>query len=251
MIEKTQNLKILIAEDHSFTRLGLQRFLESEGFEVIEAADAQAAQQIIDENLFDIAVLDIEMPEKRDGTVQYGNNAGLRLAKHLKGKLPNTGIVLLSSHPDRGRDFWDLVSQGYRGLAYLLKNGDPVRLLDAIRQTEAHHIVCDEQVTQTSELANEVFKRLSHEEQLAVSYAIKMLPTLTPRQQEVVALLLESHENKGIATKLGIEENAVSNHITKIYEKLGLNQIPNSLSSRTLLIKASLIFELQKEHTHD
>ncbi len=226
MVQQTSNPKVLVAEDHPFTRLGLRRFLESEGFEVLEAANAQAAQQIIDKNLFDVAVLDIEMPEKREGTVQYGNNAGLRLAKHIKGKLPNIGIVLLSSHPDRGRDFWDLVSQGYRGLAYLLKDGDPVRLLDVVRQTQAHHIVCDEQVTQTRESANEVLKRLSPDEQSVISYAVKIFSTLTHRQQEVVALLLESRDIKGISAKLRIEENAVSNHITNIYEKLGLIKPP-------------------------
>lgn len=251
MTLQTSTPKILIAEDHSFTRLGLRRFLESEGFEVLEAADTQDAQQVIDKDRFDVAVLDIEMPEKQGEMIRFGNNAGLHLAKDIKGKFANIGIVLLSSHPDRGRDFWDLVSQGYRGLAYLLKNGDPVRLLDAVRQVQAHHIICDEQVTQTRESANEVLKRLSPDERRWIHCAVKELPKLRPREQEIVVALLESHDIKGIATKLGITENAVSNHITSIYEKLGLNQALNSLSPRTLLIKTSLIFELQKEHPYD
>ena len=250
MSQQPSNSKILIAEDHTFTRLGLRRFLESEGFEVLEAACAQEAQEIIDNTPFDDAILDIEMPENRGGTIRYGSNAGLRLARSVKGKYPHVGVVLLSSHPDRGRDFWDMVSQGHRGLAYLLKNGDPSSLLDVIRQTQAHRIVCDDQVTHTPQFAEEVRKRLSPDEQPCIDYALREMPALTPREQAIVSALCESCDIKGIAQKLGIGENAVSNHITRIYEKLGLNQIPNSLSSRTLLIKASLIFDLQKEHSN-
>ncbi len=247
MTEQTSNPKVLIAEDHAFTRLGLRRFLESEGFEVLEAADAQAAQKIIDENLFDVAVLDIEMPEKRDGTVRYGNNAGLHLARCIKEKRPDVGVVLLSSHPDRGRDFWDMVSQGYRGMAYMLKNGDPSGFLAAIRQTLAHRIICDDQVTHTPEFANEVRKRFSSEEQPSIDYAVKEMSKLTSREHEIISALFESNDNKGIAIRLEIKENSVSNALTEIYEKLKLNAIPNNLSSRTLLVKAKLIFELQKE----
>lgn len=251
MLTQRPNSGILVVEDHSFTRLGLRRFLESEGFAVLEAGCAQDAQEIIDKSSFDVAILDIEVPENQGGPIRYGSNVGLRLARTIKEKYPSAGIVLLSSHPDRGRDFWDMISQGYRGLAYILKNGDPLSLLDAVHQTRAQRIICDEQVTQTSQAVEEVYKRLSPPEKIYVDRALKQLPTLTPRELEVALALFESRDIKGIALKLIISENAVSNHMTKIYEKLGLNEVPNELSSRTLLIKALLIHELQKGKPDD
>lgn len=251
MLKQIPHSKILVVEDHTFTRLGLRRFLESEGFNVLEAAYAHEAQDVIDNNTLDAAVLDIEIPENQSGTVQYGSNEGLRLARYIKEKTPRTGIVLLSSHPDRGRDFWDMVSQGYRGLAYVLKNGDPASLLDALRQTQARRIICDEQVTATPQFVTEVRKRLAPEEQTYIDYAITQMSMLSIREQEIVSALFESNDIKGIAAKLGIGENAVSNHITKIYEKLGLDRNLNNLSSRTLLIKAFLIFEIERELSHD
>ena len=239
--------KLLIVDDHAFTRLGLSRFLDVEGFDVLQAADAQTARETIDEGLIDGAILDIEMPEKPGETVRYGSNAGLHLAEYIKHKYSKTGVVLLSSHPDRGRFFWNLVSQGHRGLAYALKNGDPEGLLDAIRQVQAGRVFCDEMVTSTSEFAGEIIKRLSQEEREWVLYAVAELPNLTNRETQVVSALLDSYDIRGIALQLGIKENAVSNHITNIYTKLGLNQVPNNLSARTLLLKACLIFDLQQE----
>ena len=245
MQQQLMNQKILIADDHSFTRLGLRRFLESEGLHVFDAADAQAARGFIDTGI-DAAVLDIELPEKPGDIVRYSSNTGLILARYIKEKYPKTGVVLLSSHPDRGRYFWNLVSQGHRGLAYILKNGDPENLLSAIRQTQAGRIFCDELVTNTNEFAGEIINQLSEDECEWILYAVKELPNLTSREQEVASALLDSYDIRGIASQMGIKENAVSNHITNIYEKLGLSQVPNNLSARTLLVKAQLIFDFQQ-----
>ena len=245
MSRQSSNRKLLIADDHPLTLLGLRQFLEPEGFEIFEAPDARTAQEIFNANPIDVAVLDISMPSKR-GERNEGTNEGLRLAECFKQKHPETGIVLLSSHPDRGQYFYNLVIQGYRGLAYILKNGNPNDVLNAINLTQEGGVYCDKLVTTTNDFAREIIKRLSQEECEWVLYAVKELPNLTKREQEVVSALLDSYDIGGIAIRMAITDNAVSNHIRNIYEKLGLNQIQDNLSARTLLIKARLIFDLQQ-----
>ena len=248
MVPEVTLAKILVVEDHHFSRKGLRQFLELEGFQPLEASDAQSAYTIIEQNTLAAAIIDIELPDAPGSQVR--KDAGLQIARSIKENYPQVGVVLLSSHPDRGRQFWDLVGQGHRGLAYILKSGEPPLLIKAVCQTIDKQIYCDPQVTLKSQVVVEMEKRLTPEEKEFIQSALKALPTLTPREFEVASALSDSHDLKGIAGLLGIKENVVSNYITKIFEKLGLNNAPSHLSPRSLLIKAMVFCGLQNEDQH-
>ncbi len=246
MVSEASLPRILIVEDHAFTIKGLRQFLELEGFEPIEAPDTTSAYAALARNKFAAAVIDIELPEVTGKQIQ--RDAGFHLTRGIKEMHPLVGVVLLSSHPDRGRQFWDLVSQGHRGLGYLLKSGDPQLLVRAIQHVIDKQIYCDPQVTHTSHLVLELEKRLKEDEKAYIEFAIREFPNLTPREFEVASALADSHDIKGVARLLGISENVVGNYITRIFEKLQLNTAPNQLSPRTLLIKAMIIYGIQNDH---
>jgi two-component system invasion response regulator UvrY len=174
---------------------------------------------------------------------------GLRLARRFKEAWPAMGVLVLSSHPDRGLGFFDLLNSGHRGLGYVLKSGAPDTVLSALREVMNGRVMFDPQVRSRRALAEELMRRLSPEERPWVERAIQLLPTLTPREREVVRLTAMSLDVRGIAENLNLQPKTVEHYTTVIYDKLGLGAMLREtprLRPAHLLAKAYLIYDLQK-----
>lgn len=193
-------LRVLIIDDHTLFREGLQGLLERRNIEVIASIGAgkegiDAAQELNP----DVVLLDMRMPDIDGLTV-------LRTIRQKGLQMP-TAILTTSSDE---KDLVEALRNGAQG--YLLKDMEPddlvVALLDIV---EGKTVVAP---TLTPVLAKVI-------QGDAVSpRESKPIDTLTPRETEILGLLAEGLSNKMIARNLGITDGTVKLHVKSILRKL-------------------------------
>lgn len=247
--------QVLIVDDNPFNRDGLAFYLRRQNFLTVEAADEFSAQQVANETQPWGAVIDIVIPHQTGDEVSSSESVGLQLVRYLKKMDPLMAIVIFSAYEDRGSQVWDLVREGVRGVGYLLKGCPPERLLQALYDTAAGRVILDVNGAITKDdLIRDQRSRLTPEERPWVEQAIQLIPLLTPREREIASRLANSQNNQGIAEALGISNKTVENHISRIYDKLGMGEIeaeaPN-LRKSLLLAKAFMIYDLSGVEGND
>jgi len=116
-------MKVLIADDHPVVRRGLKQILADE-YQTLAVGEAQNAQEtlhLINKQDWDIAVLDISMPDK----------SGLEVLKELRQLRPKLPVLILTSYPEEQYAI-RVLRAGARG--YMTKECAPEHLIDAIRK---------------------------------------------------------------------------------------------------------------------
>jgi DNA-binding NarL/FixJ family response regulator len=197
----------VIAEDDVLLREGIGRLLAEAGFEIVgQAGDAPDFLRKALAHRPDVAVVDIQMPP--------GHGAdGLRAAVELRTRLPETGVLVLSSYYEETFAL-ELISESAAGVGYLLKErvGDVEAFTDAVARVAAGGTALDPEV---------VGRMLGRRRAPGGP-----LENLTEREREVLALLAEGKSNLGIAEALVVTTAAVEKHITSIFQKLGIENTP-------------------------
>jgi DNA-binding NarL/FixJ family response regulator len=196
-------MRILICEDESLLRQGVTHVLEHAGYDVVgTATNADELIRQVDERNPDLVITDIRMPP--DFT-----DEGLRAAVQIRTAHPQIGIVVLSQHVQR-RYAVELVADNAGGVGYLLKQriADIATFCDDLERVAAGGTVLDPDV-----IALMITR--ADREHAAVRH-------LTPRQQQVLALMAEGRSNAAIAHRLSITEKAVVQHASHIYDQLTL-----------------------------
>ena len=194
--------RILLADDHTVVRQGLRFILDAEpDLEVVaEAANGNDAVARAMRDDIDLAILDIAMPTM----------TGLQAARELAARRPELKMLILSMHDDEGYLF-EALKAGTAG--YVLKSVADRDLVEACRAA----------------MRGEPFLYAGAERALVRDYvqrarAGEEVPEdpLTPREQQIVKLIAESHTNRQIAELLTISEKTVETHRSNILEKLGM-----------------------------
>jgi DNA-binding NarL/FixJ family response regulator len=193
----------VIAEDELLIRRGLETVLEGGDFDIIRTVDS-AADLIaaVREEAPELVITDIRMPPGH-------TNEGLAAALEIRRTWPAIPVCVLSQHvlvrPARA-----LLDADGGGVGYLLKQRIThiEEFLSDLRRIVAGEVVLDPTF---------VTQLLNRADQAGSSIA-----ALTPRQRNVLALVAEGCSNAAIASRLSITEKTVINHITSIYETLGL-----------------------------
>ncbi|POM25284.1 Response regulator protein VraR [Actinomadura rubteroloni] len=196
-------LRILLADDHAMFRSGMRAALETQpDLEcVAEVADGRAAVGQTAELRPDVAVLDIRMP-KLDGL------AAARAILSAPGNA--TRVLVLTTY-----DLDDYVRQALQaGVGFVLKSLPPEELVQAVRVVARGDALIDPSVT----------RRLA--ERLAAGIAPaappRELARLTARESEVLMLIADGLSNGEIAASLGVGEETVKTHVSRVLTKLGL-----------------------------
>jgi DNA-binding NarL/FixJ family response regulator len=194
--------RVLIADDHAPTRVGVRMALEQNGFEV--CAEAATAAEAVDAALRerpDACILDVRMP-----------GGGTSAASMITTRLPETVVLMLTV----SRDDDDLLESLRRGaVGYLLKDMDPAALSVALRAALAG------EATLPRALALRVI------EELRQAPRRRKLPAerrpgseLTKREWEVLDLLREGADTAEIAERLFLSQVTVRRHVSNILGKL-------------------------------
>lgn len=205
----TTKIRLLLVEDDGLFRDLLCKVLSLRPeIELVGAfADAERALQQGPGLAPEIAMLDIEL-----GDGMNGIQLGLQLRKHL----PDLGIVLLSSHGDPAF-LASLPREVIAGWSYLLKQSleDVDTLVRAIQGAYSGLVVLDPHLVQDLQLRGS--SNLAH---------------LTPRQQEILALLAQGLTNRAIAQQLVLTEKSVENQINTIYQHLEIDRGDTTIQPR-------------------
>jgi DNA-binding NarL/FixJ family response regulator len=196
-------LRVVLAEDDVLLREGLASLLERSGFEVVgQAGDSTQLLTLVHEKAPALVVVDIRMPPTHTAE-------GLEAARHIRQEHPETGILVLSAHVEVEYAM-ELLASG-RGIGYLLKSRvtDVAEFIETLQRIAKGGSVVDPAVVA------ELVAARRRDDPLAV---------LSPREQEVLALMAEGRSNAGIARQLWVTEGTVEKHVRSILTKLNLQE---------------------------
>jgi len=142
----------------------------------------------------------------------------LKLARRIKQRFPNIGVVVLTSNPADAHLFQALKAQA---VAYLSKEVTADELVDIIRRVARGEHPINESLTTRPKVAEQVLRQF--QELSLRSEAEAFISPLTPREMEILNYIAQGYLNKEIAAKLGISEQTIKNHVTSILRKLNAN----------------------------
>ncbi|PMD06206.1 response regulator transcription factor [Brevibacterium paucivorans] len=194
-------IRVIIAEDNTLLREGLEALLNRNGFTTVAAVDS--AESLIEESTRtepELVVTDVRMPPT------FGSE-GLAAAVELREQRPGLPIVVLSQYVELSYLSELLDSAGGSAVGYLLKDrvSDVTDFAETLRRVHAGGTAVDPTVI------NQMFKRRRNP-----------LEELTPREREVLSVMAEGHSNTAIAKRLFVSEAAVVKHVGNIMMKLDL-----------------------------
>ncbi len=197
------NLRVLVIDDHTLFREGLQILLARHGIEVVGSlGDGREGMQLAHKLKPDVLLLDMRMP----------GLDGLSLLRQLRLEKFESPIVMLTTSSDE-RDLVEALRAGARG--YLLKDMEPDDLVVALRDIVAGKTVVAPNLTQ-------VLARVVKGDEPPQPEP-SPIDDLTPRESEILSLLAEGQSNKVIARNLGISDGTVKLHVKAILRKLGIH----------------------------
>jgi DNA-binding NarL/FixJ family response regulator len=194
----TVSFRVVVADDHTLVRQSVTKAVRSEpGVEVVgEAADGPSTLRAVEHHEPDLLVLDIAMP----------GSDGLAVAEHLRRERPAMRILFLSMHDDDA-SLQRAVGLGANG--FVSKSASIEELLEAIRAVRDGG----------SYLSSNVASRVMD---LAAGRSSTTTLGLTVREREILELLTTGHRPAEIATELFLSVKTVKNHLTSVYQKLGV-----------------------------
>lgn len=197
------SLRILVIDDHTLFRVGLQGLLEHRGIEVVAAVgDGQEGLALAEQLRPDVVLLDMRMP----------GMDGLGVLRHLRQSGLKMPIAMLTTSSNE-QDLVEALRSGAQG--YLIKDMEPDDLVLALRDIVAGKTVV------APDLAPVLAKVVQGESVAARDSS--PFSELTPREGEILGLLAEGQSNKAIARNLGISDGTVKLHVKAILRKLGVH----------------------------
>jgi len=191
-------IKVGIVEDNKTLREGFETLINrTPGLQCVCTCTTVAeALRKIPKAHPDVVLMDIQLPDK----------SGVECTAQVKELLPSVHIIIVTVYEDSDRIFQALRAGA---CGYLLKRAKPERVIAAIQEAQ------EGGVPMTPEIARKVIGHF-REQAAAASEA----ESLSPREKEVLQLVMHGLANKEIAERLGVTLAAVKWHLQHIYEKL-------------------------------
>jgi DNA-binding NarL/FixJ family response regulator len=192
--------KLVIFEDNARLRQSLELLLNDEiTFRVMGVyPDCRNAVKVIEDTGAELVVMDIDMP----------GMTGVEGVKQIKSVFPDVKIVMHTVFDDDNRIF-DSICSGADG--YLLKNTPPIQLIQSLEEAMKGG------APMSPFVAQKVFQFFRQKPVLNDDYK------LTPREKEVLELLVKGNSYKMIAHTCDVSIDTVKRHLQNIYHKLHVN----------------------------
>ena len=199
-------IRVILADDHTLVRAGIRALLEKlQGVAVVgEAGDGREVLSLVAKHRPDVVLMDIAMP---------GLN-GLEAAERLAKEFPDVRVIILSMHPNE-EYVWRALKAGAAG--YLLKKAATAELASALQRVARGE----------NYLSQEISTRLPKSFPLdGVANRKSPLEQLTGRQREILQLIAEGQNTKGIAEILKVSPKTIEYHRLKLMDCLNVHDVP-------------------------
>lgn len=205
----SEQIKVLIVDDHPVFRQGLRDVLETDpNLNIIgEAADGEVALEIVPEINPDVILMDINLPTLN----------GLQVTRKIKGQFPNIKVIMITGYDDAEQVFHALRAGAS---AYCPKDITPEALINIINIVRDGNYVVGEKTMTHDEVLEWVEQKIGRFAGPLISDSEEMFVPLSPREMEILEHVTRGLSNKEIAYKLGISHQTVKNHMTAILRKL-------------------------------
>jgi two-component system response regulator NreC len=194
-------IRLLIADDHIIVRSGLRLLLGAEpDIEVVgEALDGAEVLTLAEKLQPDVILMDIVM----------AGMDGMEATRQIKNRWPKIQVLVLTMHRS-DEYFFEMLKAGASG--YVLKGAETDELIRAVR------VVAEGEAflypAMARKLIGDYLSRIGEE---------KTMQSLSPREKEILRLLVEGFSNQEIAEHLVISPSTVHSHRSNIMSKLGLS----------------------------
>ncbi len=224
-------IRVILADDHPVVRRGLVAIVSLEDdIEVVgEAENGEIALNLTRQLKPDVVLMDLQMPVMD----------GVEATRCIRAEVPDAKVIVLTTFNDDDYIFRG-ISAGAKG--YLLKDDSPDDLIEAVRAAHRGESLLNPEVAAR---LLERFSRFAAESPAPAAPAVEAigapaLPVakLTPREEEVLALLAKGARNKEIAAALVIAERTVKIHVRNILTKLNVS---NRTEAAAVAIKLGLL----------
>ncbi|MER5296805.1 response regulator transcription factor [Streptomyces pharetrae] len=198
-------IRVFLLDDHEVVRRGVRDLLDDEpDIDVVgEAATVEQALVRVPALRPRVAILDVRLP---DGD-------GVTVCRELRSRMPELACLMLTSFDDE-EALLDSIMAGASG--YVLKQIQGSDLVTAVRTVARGQSLLDPSAT------TRVMARLRGAEQPPDEPDV--LPDLTAREREILALIGEGLTNRQIGQRLYLAEKTVKNHISRLLAKLGVER---------------------------
>jgi len=194
---------ILIVDDHTIFRAGLKKIIQNFSFvrNVREAGSGEDALNQLTENKIDILLLDYELPDM----------TGAEVINQVRKNHDYVKILILTMH-DESSLIANLLQLGING--FLLKDSEPAQLKEAIKTLLVKDAYFSDRVV---EILRDIVIQYKSEE--------KDVPPLSPREIQVLNLIIKDFSNDEIAEELAISRRTVEKVRANVMKKVGARNI--------------------------
>lgn len=197
-------MRVLLIDDHTLVRKGLEQLLQSRGVEIAASVGSgrEGVEQVLDLKP-DIVLLDMKMPDMN----------GTETLKQLRAAGVTIPILMLTMSREE-QDLQSALRNGAQG--YLLKDMDPEDLVPALQDAiRGNNVVAKELIGSLTRLVQGQSGK-----QTAKPSSTDLLGELTPRELEILKHVAEGQSNKAIGRALEITDGTVKLHVKSILRKL-------------------------------
>jgi DNA-binding NarL/FixJ family response regulator len=201
------SITVFLADDHAVVRDGLRFLLEAQpDIKVIgDAANGREAVRRVTQLCPDVVVMDIAMPEMN----------GIEAARKIVQDCPSAQVIILSMHSTTEHVFRALQA-GARG--YLLKESAGIEVVQAVRAVH----------TKQRYLSRKISDRLidDYVRQRQAAETKSPLALLSPREREVLQLVVEGKSSAEVANILSLSPKTIETYRGRLMQKLGISDLP-------------------------
>ena len=203
--------KILLVDDHLVVKAGVSIILNSEidNLEIAYSKDYDETVQLIKTILYDLIILDINIP----------GGKRTEMIKEIKATLPTVKILMFSAHEEDSHAM-RYIHAGADG--YLNKLSGEQKIVEAVRSI----------INYGKYLTDEIIDKLSDDDRLQES--ANPFDKLSNREVEIVKLLIKGEGTLEISNNLGIQMSTVSTYKNRIFEKLKINNLVELIEKNNL-----------------